>query len=385
MEIDVNRLMCDRKNIYTKVIPNSQLVGITLKIHLWENEKLGLPHLVEHLLTHQQYIPNYIKVEGKTNNNFIALNLMGHKDEFVSFITQFLYSIFNYKVAPEKFISEKAIVMQEMNHYKHSNLEQFATIARNIAFDSSDVNNDEILGNKEVIKSYSVMDVYSFLATHLVLQNMSIFISGCKEKVCEIKSIANNIKMGHTKTELGSTKITKLKQGFFSADKNNKFSKISVVYELLKDDLNKNNIEALSLLFSALSEGKLSLFEQLQKVISGLYFVQIIPIFKGKQVYLQIITSCDSDKNKAVLAQIRLILQKTSDVSESMLQNIFRDIKFHKELMFDGVYSGLNSFSNMPRIQESLINSSVDKENAIKTFKRIIRKLVRQEPNVVIV
>ena len=138
-------------------------------------------------------------------------------------------------------------------------------------------------------------------------------------------------------------------------------------------------------MFSALSEGKLSLFEQLQKVISGLYFVQIIPIFKGKQVYLQIITSCDSDKNKAVLAQIRLILQKTSDVSESMLQNIFRDIKFHKELMFDGVYSGLNSFSNMPRIQESLINSSVDKENAIKTFKRIIRKLVRQEPNVVIV
>ena len=191
--------------------------------------------------------------------------------------------------------------------------------------------------------------------------------------------------MGHSKTQLGSTKITKLKQGFFSADKNNKFSKISVVYELLKDDLNKNNIEALSLLFSALSEGKLSLFEQLQKVISGLYFVQIIPIFKGKQVYLQIITSCDSDKNKAVLAQIRLILQKTSDVSESMLQNIFRDIKFHKELMFDGVYSGLNSFSNMPRIQESLINSSVDKENAIKTFKRIIRKLVRQEPNVVIV
>ena len=46
MEIDANRLMCDRKNIYTKVIPNSQLVGITLKIHLWENEKLGLPHLV---------------------------------------------------------------------------------------------------------------------------------------------------------------------------------------------------------------------------------------------------------------------------------------------------------------------------------------------------
>ena len=53
--------------------------------------------------------------------------------------------------------------------------------------------------------------------------------------------------------------------------------------------------------------------------------------------------------------------------------------------IIDGVYSGLNSFSNMPRIQESLINSSVDKENAIKTFKRIIRKLVRQEPNVVIV
>lgn len=112
---------------------------MTFKIHLNNNEKVGLPHLIEHVLVNQIKTPEFIKLTGSTDRNAISIKMIGNTTDLIKFSQYFFNQLFKFNISIQNVQAEKAVILQEIKQYGNSKLEKFANIARNCSFQISNL------------------------------------------------------------------------------------------------------------------------------------------------------------------------------------------------------------------------------------------------------
>lgn len=378
--------------LHIKEFPITPLAGMTFKIHLTDHEKTGLPHLVEHVLINQTKTPDFIKLSGSTDLNSISIKMIGKNKDLVNFSQYFLNKLFTFKIKTKSLQNEKAVVIQEIRQYGNSKLEKFANIARNCSFKDSNLFDDDVLGNFNTITNVTTQDIYEFLNYHLIKNNISVLIAGdcltlhqLKDnigkytlKVCS--SAANSII-----ENLSQSENLIFKKTIIGNQDQKQSSQLSFIFKIDSNRLNEEKILALSMLFSLLNMGTYSLLSQMQHFVPELYYFQAIPIFRRKNIYLQLLSSCNIQDTKIIENQINTVFSILANLDLSDLKNIIHNIKFQQNLLFDGVEKSISSFANMPLEQEKITNlSDINAISISKKFKEITTDLIDQKRSTVI-
>ena len=365
--------------IYLKRIRDTSLVGVTFKIGIKNCIKSGVPHLFEHLLVNQIFKFKNIIVKGSTTERNISIVFLGEKNMMDKIIPVIVDKITNLSISIKQLNFEKKVVNQEILEYQVNNLQRFAIKARNKTFGSDRLTNDKVLGTQEELDTITVTSVNKFIENNVYSENMRIFIVG--KDIDKYYSIFKQLyitKNGSNKKQYLTTKshISNFKnKTIFLNEKNSttKLARISYIKKLSSNELYKDKILALSLLFSELTSGKNALLKILKEKLGEVYFVKIIPIYYNDEIYIQFITSCFHTKTVDGINYINYAIHKLVDLDEDDLENAIINLKLHQNLLFDGVLKSVQSFASMEEAQEDIVNIEDINKQKIKT---IYRKLI---------
>lgn len=377
--------------LYYRKFLKTSLAGISFKIHLNDYEKIGLPHLVEHVLVNQIPTPEYIKLSGSTNKKSLSIKILGNASDLEIFVPIFLSRLFKFKMMEQDLQAEKAVVIQEFKQYRNSKLERFANIARNCSFKVSDLFRDEILGDIKNISSFSIQDIYNFLDNHLITNNISVLFAGNCDTFHKIKTILNkyNLKTNQLKNTINglAKSCPPLSSKKVIGYRKNKedLAQLSFIYRIDNECLDIDKILALSILFSLLNSGRYSVLAQIKIFIPELYFFQAIPIFRENGIYLQLLTSCSTQDINLIEEKMRSVFITLVNLNSFDLKDIIHSLEFQQNLLFDGVEKSISSFANMQLEQEKIINlCNINVVSILKKYKKLICNLVDQSGSIVI-
>ncbi|WP_296226897.1 insulinase family protein [uncultured Lactobacillus sp.] len=371
---------------YQKSISDSYLTGISFRLYFISQDSVGLPHLLEHVLTHCSNMPDYISIDGHTNTKYISINILGMSDEdYFGAIDTFFDFLINFNVVDADLEIEKKVVIQEINQYLSSSLERFATISRNISFRSNDVFSDPILGSEDIVASVSVKELSQFLKQTLYPDNIVIFATGRESALKRIKSAVSKIDF----PKQNSINITsRTREDSLSIDTGNhdlnrmekaRTAYVSLVYNLCSSEVDEIKIASLSFLFSVLNNGKNSILTSLHKKIPKLYFVFANPVVRGNRIYLQILTSCTSSDVTKVSKYISAYFKSISHLSKVEVADTIKNVLFNRMLQFDGAEKSIDSFSKMIFGEEDVNKGAFDDHDQIfDEFEKFVNYLNRQ-------
>lgn len=371
---------------YQNCINDSDLTGISFRIYFISQDSLGLPHLLEHVLTHCSDMPDYISIDGHTNTKYISINILGLSDEdYFGAIDTFFNFLQNFNVADADLEIEKKVVIQEINQYLSSGLERFATISRNISFYSNDIFTDPILGSEDIVASISMKELSHFLKQILCPDNIVVFATGRDSALERIKNTVSKIDFSK-QNSIKSTSTTK--KDVLSIDtgkhdlnrvEKSKIAYVSLVYNLCSSEVDESKIATLSFLFSVLNNGKNSILTSLQRNIPKLYFAYADPVVRSNRIYLQILTSCPSSDVTKVSKYISEYFKNISQLSKVEVTDTIKNVLFNRMLQFDGAEKSINSFSKMIFGEEDVNKEAFDDhEQIFDEFKEIANYLNRQ-------
>lgn len=364
MANNTNKVVQDKGIIvYKKIFPNTQLLGIVFKIQIKVPIKKGLAHLTEHLICNQVLNFKNLIVSGNTTVNNISIKILGIKKDVQNNLTDIISSIVNPEFSSKQLINEKEVILQEINDYKIQKMQNFANIAREKVFNKSHIEEDSVLGSSCDLNKITMEDVHKFLHINVCYSNVRVLVSGShiqktvskisrmkfkSEITCQVPYDKVNQRVKDVQNQINRINYT---------DKSN-IVRISYIKRVFSSDLNQSKIIALSLLLASLSgDGEFSIIKRLKRMIRSIYFVRIIPVFRGNNIYFQILSSCYAKDSKTL---IKIIDETFNDIGKNNYKNINESLKNYITLqharLFDGVEKSINSFSNMEREQEEIID-----------------------------
>lgn len=396
MENNTYSLTTNNKEIriYSKRFLNSSLVGITLKIKIAYPIKFGVPHLFEHLLTNQIFNFENVITNGSTTSRNISITLLSEEKIMSEIIPNIAKKITNLNISTNQLNFEKNIIRQEIREYQINSVQKFGSMARNTTFNSSDLNYDEVLGKQQDLKNISIKDIKHFIECNLCSKNIRIFIAGNNiDKYCsifkhlnisKIENITNSRSLSPNKNYNLNIKNKKIFLNHI--DTNTKLARISYIRKLNDNNLNETTILAISIFFTELITGTLSLNKFLKKMIGEVYFVKIFPIYYNSKIYIQIITSCKHTKVSDTLSFIDYIIGQLNHITESNLSDAINNLKLQQDLLFDGVSKSIQSFANMEEAQENILKiENFNKQEIKKAYRKLINSvLIENNTSIVI-
>lgn len=384
-----NQIIKFKNGLQINVIkmPESKLSGIVIKIHLKEQYKNGIPHLFEHLVIDQIKKPSFLNVIGSTTLRFIAFKIIGIEDDIYDFLTKFVYNLSSFQLTDKNLESEKSIVKQELLQYRTSQLEKFASEARNKMFDSNGEYQDSVLGSLDDIDDITLEKVLKFAKNNLTAKNISCLATG--NHVDNVVSILK---------QLDSLPVYTSKNIAFNKSKNILLAKsysckgtianaqvanVSMIFKLTDSNLSTVKIYALSLFFSILTSGENALILQLRKSNHQIYFIKALPIYRYNSVYIQLILSGLPNEAKGIVIDLKHIMFNFERTSKKILRDAFKNLYFQQNVLFDGVEHSVNSFSNMEYEQEKITSfEGVKYHEIINEYNKLISKMLLELNNI---
>lgn len=379
-----NKIIKFKNGLQINVIKDlgSELIGIVIKLHLKEQFRDGLPHLFEHLVINKIKKPSFLKINASTTPRFIAFKIIGIEEDIYDFLKEFVYNLINFEVTKRQLESEKLIVKQELLQYRTSQLEKFASEARNITFDSKNEYQDTILGSSDDIDHITLEKVFNFARNNLAVDNISCLVAGnhVDDSILILKQldklptykIKNNTKSSFTKNSI-LTKNSSCKGVIDKA----KVANVSIIFRLTNNKLSKSKIFSLSLIFSILTSGENSLISQLHKLDHHIYFLKVLPIYRGESIYVQIILSCLPEEAKNIVANIKIIVTNLKEIPEKIQKDAFKNLYLQQNILFDGIEHSVNSFSNMEYEQEEIISfEDIKYQDIIEGYNNLISQML---------
>ncbi|NVY96532.1 insulinase family protein [Lactobacillus sp. DCY120] len=369
--------------VYQRSFPGSPLAGVTCKIHLNSQYQNGLPHLIEHLLVHQIPRPDWIKISGSTTAHFIALQILGEKAAIADFLPNYWKQFQHFQVTSEQLEREKAVVQQELRHYQASLTEKFATQARGKMFDAQQPYHDEVLGNIQDLATIKTADITDFCEKQLTPKQVTFLIAGdCSQNPLDLLKVWSQWPTQATVPPTSSSDSPALQTEpvILGDPQTAQIAHLSLITPLTTQPLPPAMILALSLTFSLLQTGPSALLQQLHQTVPQLYMAQPLPLYRGSQLYLQILSACAPNDAPKTIKGLQQALAQLKTLQDPQLTAAFRALTFQQDCLFDGVASSLAAFARMDPSQEKIVSlTQVHRKAILKSWQELTTTLASDQ------
>ncbi|MCH4208957.1 insulinase family protein [Bifidobacterium sp.] len=382
----------------TQKTQSSGVAGLCVKFHRGANldpkDKIGVTHLVEHILLHASspYLDNIRtangEFQGETTRSETSFILLCPSEVFKSCAENFLNEIFFFHPSKKDLEDEKSTVIQEIREYSHDSISVFINEALALAFDERQ-GHDPIMGDSHTVSSFSLDDVFSSLKELRKVQNAVCYAVGDDVEFLHkyVEKINTNIILSFGNKEEGL--VSPMFHALSTEQKKSSdptISSISFIFPL--PDIASRDIIATSMLLTLLTTNRgFNLKGELRSVVDGIYDIIVRPLLYGDKCFIQILTNVGGKSASNFVTMLQQKLRSLSNFPASELEALaetqYQYVHFRQSLLFDGVQKSIRSFSHMPEKQESIIELPSHLDIHIKAnFIELVRSIGEEKNSV---